>query len=252
MIRGVAQRIFDLTLHAERTLYTSTSFSSPENLAASTDGAYLAWNERGELYLMPVTGGAPELVFDSFLLEEFEWAGARTLVFEAFGLGLHFYDVDTLSTVIVPDTEELRFPTSLGIDGAVSAVDGSALYWVFADATVMELGEPSADFNRQFFAWSPDLLFAGTTFGSTLALVETPGRFVLDARLESGINVLIARATDEAGHVSADSDALELTYVNSSVGELTFDGDITIVPLPPLLGDSPRVSIPIVKAGASP
>ena len=245
-------RIFDLTLDSERTLYTSTSFSSPENLTASTDGAYLAWNERGELYVMPVTGGAPELVFNSFRLDEFEWAGARTLVFEASGLGLHFYDVDTLSTVLVPDTEELRFPTSLGIDGAVSAIDGSALYWVFADATVMELGEPSADFNRQFFAWSSDLLFAGTTFGSTLALVETPGRFVLEARLESGLNVLIARSTDEAGHVSPDSDALELTYDNSSLADLTFDADITIVPLVPLTGDSASISIPIVNAGASP
>ena len=245
-------RIFDLALDTERTIYTPASFFSPENLAASTDGAYVAWNESGELYVMPVAGGAPELVFDSFLLEDFEWAGARTLVFEAFGLGLHFYDVETLSSVLIPDTEDLRFPTSLGIDDAVSAFDGSVAYWVFADGAVMELGESSANFNRQFFAWSQDLLLVGTTFGFTLALVETPGRFGLEARLEPGLNVLIARATDEEGNVSPDSDALELTYDNSSLADLTFDGEITIVPSVPLTGDSASISIPIVNAGASP
>ena len=103
-------RIFDLTLDTERIIYTATSFFSPENLAASTDGAYVAWNESGELYVMPVTGGAPELVFDSFLLEDFVWSDARTLVFEAFHLGLHFYDVDTLSTVSHPRNRRAAHP----------------------------------------------------------------------------------------------------------------------------------------------
>ncbi len=43
-------RIFDLTLDTERTIYTSTSLFSPENLARSTDGAYVAWNESDKLY----------------------------------------------------------------------------------------------------------------------------------------------------------------------------------------------------------
>ena len=79
--------------------------------AEVSDGALLAWSERGtEVSVLSSAGGTPALVADDFRLDRFVWAGRRTLAFTIFEEGLHLYDADSGTAAPVPSCTPI--PTS--------------------------------------------------------------------------------------------------------------------------------------------
>ena len=115
LVVGDAVVVFDLVGSIESTLYTSTSGFPPERLSVSLDGEYFAWLESDELLVMPSAGGGAELVVRDFSLDDFVWTDARTLAFTLFDVGLHIYDVDTSTQSLLPGTEGMTTPRSLGV-----------------------------------------------------------------------------------------------------------------------------------------
>ena len=247
VVGGDDIQTFDLSTGPSTTIYTRVSFFEPENLIASPDGDFLAWRESDDLYVMPSTGGTPDLVTGAVESSEFVWIGDRTLAFKGFPDGICFYDVDSMVSTPIGGTESVHTLRGLGASGVVSAFNGLNLLWVYADGRIVELGEPP-DFPGAFVEWSADLAL-GMTSGFTLAISESTGRFELEERLVPGLNVLTARATDEAGNTSPDSDALELTYDTSALADLTVDGAMTVIPSAPTTGDTASVSVAVFNRG---
>jgi hypothetical protein len=244
-------RVLDTSARSETTIYTASSGFTPQNLTASPDGATLAWTEQSQLFVMASGGGTAELVVSHFSLDSFAWAGTTLLAYTRHDLGLSFYDTVTRIESLVPDSEGMVTPRSVGPAGAVSTFRGLVVHWVFANGARFALGDVEPPLNREFVAWSHELSLVGTTSSSTLAIVSTPGRFELEGRLVPGPNVLTARAIDAAGLGSPDSEAIELTFDDTSLADLTVDGEILVVPRAPVSGQTASVSVPVRNSGAS-
>jgi subtilase family serine protease/flagellar hook assembly protein FlgD len=244
-------RVLDAATGAERTLYTALSGFPPVGLTASADGELLAWSERGEeVFVLSSAGGAPSLAADDFRLDRFVWAGRRTLAFTIFDEGLYLYDADSGAAAVVAGSEGMTRPASLGPEGAVSAFRGETLFWILPGGRVMELGEKPSGLDLEFLGWSSGLSLAGTASDLSLRILEPPGRFELGVRLSPGPNLLLARAKDDRGNDSADSEGIEISFDDSSLPDLTVSGTLGIVPALPVSGDVASVFVPIRNAGA--
>ena len=250
LVVGDAVVVFDLVGSIESTLYTSTSGFPPERLSVSLDGEYFAWLESDELLVMPSAGGGAELVVRDFSLDDFVWTDARTLAFTLFDVGLHIYDVDTSTQSLLPGTEGMTTPRSLGVAGAVSTFRGLNLFWVLRDGTVIGLGEVPEPLDFAFVEWSSNLRLAGTA-PFLLDVLVPPGRFELEGKLVPGVNRITARARDGEGNESLSSEAMEITFDDTLLADLTFVSPLRVIPAAPLTGQSASLSISVVNQGQS-